>query len=89
MIVAVYVLCALTALGCALLLARAWLRAGTPLLLWCAVGFAALAVTNVLLVVDLVLVRSVDLRLTRNLLTLAGLAVILHGLLRETARVES
>ena len=89
MIVGVYVLCALTALGCALLLVRAWRRASTPLLLWCAAGFAALAAANVLLVVDLVIVPDVDLRLVRNLTFLGGVAVILRGLLRDTAEVES
>lgn len=90
MIVGVYVLCALTALGCSILLLRAWIRSRTPLLLWCGAGFIGLAVTNVLLVIDLVVVPElVDLRLVRNVFALAGLAVILHGLVRETAKVQT
>jgi hypothetical protein len=51
----VYGLCLLASLLCTGLLTRAWLTARTRLLLWTAVSFGFLALNNLLLVVDLVL----------------------------------
>ena len=50
----VYLLCALTSLGCALLLLAAYRRERARLLLWSCVCFGWLALNNALLVVDLV-----------------------------------
>lgn len=78
---AVYVLCALTSLLCAGLLTRAYLRAPTRLLLWSSLCFALLAVNNILLVVDLELWQSVDLGWARAATNLAGLGILLGGLI--------
>ena len=80
----VYLLCAVSAFGCAWLLARAYLRLGTRLLLWSAVCFACLTLNNVLVALDLVVLPDVDLFLLRNLSALAGIGALLYGLIWET-----
>ena len=84
MAAAVYVLCALTSLACAVLLLRAYGQRGVRLLLWSGLGFVGFALGNVLLVVDLVLLPGSDLALVRNLPVLAGLAVLVYGLVWDT-----
>jgi hypothetical protein len=79
-----YLLCAATALACATLLLRAWRRSGTRLLLWSGLCFCFLTLNNVLLTVDLVVFPTVDLFLLRNLTALAGISLLLYGLIRET-----
>ena len=78
---ALYGLCALTALACALLLLRAYGASGARLLLWGGLCFAALTVNNVLLMVDLLFVPQVDLFLWRNVAALVGMAVLVWGLI--------
>ncbi len=53
MAAAAYVVCALTSLTCAVLLARAWRRTGVRLLLWSFLCFTLLSVNNFVLVIDL------------------------------------
>jgi len=78
---AVYVLCFLTSGACAWLLGRSYGRSRTPLLLWSSVSFVFLALNNLLLVLDLVVLPSpeVDLRLPRILLALAASCSLLFG----------
>ncbi|HET8758469.1 MAG TPA: DUF5985 family protein [Solirubrobacteraceae bacterium] len=81
MATAVYALCALLSLACALLLLRAWRSTRARLLLWSALCFAWLALSNVLLFVDLaILGDDADLRWARSLTFLAGTASLLVGL---------
>ena len=80
---AVYVLCALTSLLCAVLLLRAYHSRRAPLLLWSGAAFGLFTASNVMLFVDLVLVPSVDLSLVRNIITLFGIALLLRGLIWE------
>jgi hypothetical protein len=82
--IVVYVLCALTALACAILLTRSYLKSRTSLQFWSAVSFAGLTVANVLLVIDLVFVPQYDLNLYRSLVTLGSGAVLLCSLISET-----
>jgi hypothetical protein len=80
----VYLLCALTSLSCAMVLWRNWRRARLRIVLWTSVCFAALALQNVLLFVDLVVVGpSIQLSPLRNGIGLAGLSILLYGLLTE------
>lgn len=79
---AVYVACALTALLCAILLLRAHARTRTPLLFWSGLCFALLAANNALVVADLVIYPEVNLFLLRNLTGLAGMVLLLYGLIR-------
>ncbi len=77
----VYALCALTSLACAALLSRGYLRSRSRLLLWSSLCFVGLMLNNVLLFVDLVIIPDVSLALWRNLAALAGLLVLLYGLI--------
>ena len=76
-----YGLCALAALACALLLLRAYAASGARLLLWGGLCFVGLTVNNVLLVVDLLFVPNVDLFTWRNVAGLAGMGVLVWGLI--------
>lgn len=78
---AVYILCAATAIACAVLLWRGYRRSRARFLLWSSVCFMALAANNILLFVDLILLRNIDLTLPRNLTAVLGLAVMLYGLI--------
>jgi Family of unknown function (DUF5985) len=80
---AVYLLCAATALACGLLLLRGRRRSGVWLLLWCGLFFLALALENVILFVDLVLVPDTDLSVIRTSAALIGSALLLYGLIWE------
>ena len=81
---AVYILCALTSLACAVLLLRAYARRGVRLLLWSGLGFVGFALGNGVLVVDMVVLPGGDLSLFRSLPVLAGLAVLVYGLVWDT-----
>jgi uncharacterized membrane protein len=79
---AVYILCAVTSLACAVLLVRAYLASRSPLLLWSSVCFVGLFANNVLLVVDLVLTtKEVDLLLARDATNAASVAALVVGLI--------
>ena len=80
MAMAVYVLCALTSLACAVLLLRGWGQRRVRLLLWSGLAFAGFALGNGLLVVDTLIGPAVDLSLLRSLPVLLGLMVLLYGL---------
>ena len=81
----VYLLCALTSAACAVLLLRSFLVARQRLVLWTALGFAGLAVNNVLLFIDLAVIgQSASLQFWRDASTLAGLAVLLGGMVWES-----
>jgi hypothetical protein len=84
MAVAVYLLCAAAALGCTVLLWRAWRRSEQRLLLWSSACFACLTLNNGLVAVDLVVLPSSDLFLLRNLAALLGVSLLLYGLIWET-----
>lgn len=82
MAAAVYVLCALTSITCMALLFRGYAGSRVRLLLWSGLGFAAFAVNNIMLFVDLVLLPTqVSLLLPRNIAALVGLVLILYGFL--------
>ena len=80
----VYALCALTSLACAVLLLRGYFASRARLLLWSGLCFAGLAANNVLLLIDERVVPTVDLSLWRSLPALAGVALLLYGLVWET-----
>jgi hypothetical protein len=80
----VYALCALTSLACAVLLLRGYMSSRARLLLWSGLCFAGLAANNVILLVDKRVVPSIDLSLWRSLPALAGVAILLYGLVWET-----
>lgn len=80
----VYALCALTSVACAVLLLRGYAASRARLLLWSGLCFAGLAANNVLLLIDKRVVPTVDLSLWRSLPALAGVALLLYGLVWET-----
>lgn len=81
----VYLLCAVTSVSCAVLLLRAYRRQRTRLLLWSSLCFVLLALNNTLLFVDLIVVPTeIDLSLWRGAISLAGVGVLLFGLIWES-----
>ncbi len=82
----VYLLCFLTALLCAVLLVRGYLAAPTPILLWSAACFVLLALSNLLVVVDRVVLPDVSLRTARLGLTLLAVTVLLYGFIWEAEK---
>ena len=76
---AVYILCFLTSAACAWLLGRSYQRSRAPLLLWSSVCFVFLALNNLVLVLDLLVLPSLDLRLLRLVLALAASCSLLFG----------
>lgn len=81
MALTVYSLCAITSLICATLLLRSYLANRTPLLFWSSLCFFGLALNNILLFIDLVVVPTIDLSLYRAFCALAAIAVLLIGLI--------
>lgn len=78
--VTVYTLCALTASFCAWMLWRGFRASGARLLGWSSTCFALLAVSNVVLVVDLAVLPTVNLYIIRNISALLAVAAMLYGL---------
>lgn len=79
----VYLLCFIAALTCALLLMRAYRQSRTRLLLWNSLGFMALTLNNLLLVVDLVVLRGVDLWAVRQVAAIVAIGIFVYGFLWE------
>lgn len=80
---AVYILCALTSVFCAALLWRSYRHNQTRLLMWSTLCFVGLAINNVLLVIDLLLVPDVSLALVRSGTALASMLMLAIGLIWE------
>lgn len=82
----VYLLCFLTAALCAVLLVRRHLAAPTPVLLWSAACFVLLAASNLLVVLDRMVLLEVSLRTPRLILTLTAVSLLLYGFLWEAEK---
>ena len=82
----VYGLCLLTSAVCAALLIRSYGRSRQPLLLWSAACFSLLAINNLLVVLDMVVLPTVDLSLARQLTSLAAVGVLIYGFIWEVDR---
>lgn len=80
----VYLLCALTAALCAILLLQAHARSGYRLLLWSGLCFAGLTLNNLLLVLDKVLLPHYDLSLWRSSVALLAMCILLYGLVWDS-----
>ncbi|HYD27785.1 DUF5985 family protein [Brevundimonas sp.] len=83
---AVYGLCLLTSAVCAGLLIRSYSRSRQPLLLWSAACFSLLAINNLLVVLDMVVLHGTDLSAARQLTSLAAVGVLLYGFIWEVDR---
>lgn len=75
----VYLLCFLTAALCAGLLVRQYRAAPSPVLLWSAACFVLLALSNLLVVVDRMIMIEISLRTERLMMTLVAISVLLFG----------
>lgn len=80
---AVYILGTLITLLCAVLLMRGYARTQTKLLLWSGLCFFGLAVSNLLIFVDLVMYPQVDLYFWRLITAAIAMMVLLYGLIWE------
>ena len=78
---AVYILCAATSLACAVLLVRGYTRSRARFLLWSSLCFLGLALNNVLLFIDKVMVPDRDLATWRTGAALVGLSLLVYGLI--------
>lgn len=81
---AIYLLCGLTSLACAILLVRRYFYVKGRLLLFSSLFFISQAVANVLLYVDLVVIPDQNLMPLRLGVTVAGLIILVYGLIWET-----
>ncbi len=81
---AIFALCALTALACAALLLRGYLRTRFRLLLWSGLCFVGLTANNVLLLLDKLVFTQVDLSTWRLLLGLVSVLLLVGGLVLES-----
>ena len=82
----VYVLCAVTSVFAAVLLVRAYRESRSKLIFWSAVCFVGFALSNVVLVVDLLAVPDVDLSLWHRVPNLLAVLALVYGLVTETSR---
>lgn len=80
---AVYFLCFITSSLCAGLLLRAWRRARGAFLVWSALCFCMLALNNLLVFVDIVLLPAIDLSSWRLATALAAICLLLYGFVWE------
>jgi hypothetical protein len=80
----VYVLCTVTAAGCAVLLLRGYYRSQTRLLFWAGLCFVGFALNNILLFIDLIIFPTqVDLSVWRTVPAVIGISLLLYGLIWE------
>ena len=76
---AVYLLCVLASVACAVLLGASYRRTRMTLLLWSALCFVLLAANNLVVVVDLIILPDIDLRLLRHACSLGAIFLLLVG----------
>lgn len=86
MAAAVYILGFVVTLTCGVLLTRAYAAGRKRLLLWSAVCFFGLAISNFLVFVDLVLLPNVDLYPLRLITAAIAMVILLYGLIWEGER---
>lgn len=80
----VFVLCALVSTVCAVMLFVGYRRSRTRLLFWSSLCFAGLAINNVLLMIDFVMVAGIDFTLYRSVIALAAVLLLVYGLIAES-----
>ncbi|MGH8316511.1 MAG: DUF5985 family protein [Steroidobacteraceae bacterium] len=82
---AIYILCAVTSILCAVLLYRGYRANRTRLLFWASLCFVFLAINNVILYLDLVVLPSqIDLFWYRNTAAVIGMLLLIFGLTWES-----
>ena len=78
-----YLLCFLTSLLCCLLLIRSYRGNRSRLLLWSAACFVLLALNNLLVIVDLIILPSIDLSTIWQFVALCAVSTLLAGFVLE------
>jgi hypothetical protein len=81
--IALYLLALLTSVACMVLLFRAYAASKARLLLWSALCFVGLTVSNLALFIDLLILPDIDLRPLRLGATLVGLSFLIYGFVWE------
>ena len=76
---AVYLLCFITSATCAWLLMRSYLRTRSGMLFWSAFCFVLLAFNNLIVILDMLVVRDLDLSLYRLAASLAAICTLIFG----------
>ncbi|HEY3874509.1 MAG TPA: DUF5985 family protein [Candidatus Kapabacteria bacterium] len=79
----VYILCALASIVCAVLLIRSYRTSRVRMLLWSGLCFSFLALNNILLVVDLIILPSVDLSTVRLIPEFIAVVLLLYGFILD------
>jgi len=80
----VFFACVVASVACMWLLLRGWRRTGTRLLLWSALCFVGLAINNLLVFIDLVILpHAVNLHPWRQVSSLAAVSVLIWGFIWE------
>lgn len=80
----IYSMCGVTSLFCAWLLIRAYREKHIGLLLWVGLFFVIQACANVILVIDKLVIPTIDFSLVRTIIMLVGVGVLLYGLIMRT-----
>lgn len=81
----VYILCGISSMACAALLFRSYRQTRSHLLFWSGICFGFLALNNMVLFVDLVMLPNLDFNgsLVRNIFGASAGSVLLFGLIWE------
>jgi hypothetical protein len=79
----VYILCTITSLASAILLARAAWRPRGRLMFWSAIAFFGMSINNVLLYVDLLIGPHYDWSIYANVVALVSVLVLVYALIWE------
>lgn len=80
----VYALCAATSILCVVMLFRGYRASRTYLLFWACLCFTGLAINNLLLFVDLIILPDIDLSVWRLGIAVAAMSALLFGLIWES-----
>lgn len=80
----VYIIGSLVSLCCAVLLLRGYWRVKKRLLLWSALCFLGLSLSNLLVFVDLELLPTIDLFRVRLITAGISISLLLYGLIWES-----
>jgi hypothetical protein len=79
----IYFFCAITSAFCAVLLIRGYRLRKSRLLFWSSLYFCGQALTNALLVLDLVVLPEMDMSFMRRLVTFSATTLFLMALIGE------
>lgn len=81
----IFALCAIASIFVAFMLARAYFKRPSRILLWSAICFGGLALNNLILFYDLVLLpEEISYGVARNIVLSGSVGVLLYGLIWDT-----